>query len=84
MKFESLLSGQEVGGPPAAVEDRGESGGRTVVRLQKGEFPNYSRFIAAVGRWRPSVGGAGVRTRRVRWECARRSGLLSLTALMRF
>lgn len=27
MKFESLLSGQEVGGPPAAVEDRGESGG---------------------------------------------------------
>lgn len=43
MKFESLLSGQEVGGPPAAVEERGANCCPTPEARIPELFPFYSR-----------------------------------------
>lgn len=53
MKFESLVLELEVGGLPAAVEEKWAKDA-SVVRLHKVEFLNYSRFITAVTRWIPS------------------------------
>lgn len=67
MKFESVVLEQEVGGLPAAVVEKWAKDA-SVVRLQKVEFLNYSRFIAAVTKWRPSAGGVGVISRQIRWK----------------
>lgn len=67
MKFESVVLEQEVGGLPAAVEEKWAKDA-SVVRLQKVEFSNYSRFIAAATRWKPSVGGVCVITGQIRWK----------------
>lgn len=67
MKFESLVLELEVGGLPAAVEEKWAKDA-SVVRLQKVEFLNYSRFISAVTRWVPSEGGVGGITPQIRWK----------------
>lgn len=67
VKFESVVLEQEVGGLPAAVAEKWAKDA-SVVRLQKVEFLNYSRFIAAVTKWRPSAGGVGVISRQIRWK----------------
>lgn len=68
VKFESVVLELEVGGLPAAVEERWAKDA-SVVRPQKVEFLNDSRFIAAVTRWRPSVEDVGVIARQIRWIC---------------
>lgn len=67
MKFESLVLELEVGGLPAAVEEKWAKDA-SVVRLQKVEFLNYSRFITAVTRWIPSEGDVCGITPQIRWK----------------
>lgn len=67
VKFESLVLELEVGGLPAAVEEKWAKDA-SVVRLQKVEFLNYSRFITAVTRWIPSEGGVCGITPQIRWK----------------